>query len=85
MALLPDNERQELAAHFMRELSEVREPCALLKAQVRQFVNETDDWINANASSFNLSLSASIRSLLTASQKSRGFRTVARRRNETGA
>ena len=85
MALLPDNERQELAAQFMRELSEVREPCALLKAQVRQFVNETDDWQNTNASAFNLYLSASIRNLLTAAQKSRGFRAVAKRRYETGA
>ena len=85
MAVLSDADRQALANDIMRALSSQREPLALLKAQVRQFINETDDWINSNASAYNLALSLAIRTALTAAQKSRGFRLVAQRRYEVGA
>lgn len=85
MAVLSDTDRAEIAALIMRELSDAREPCAVLKAQIRAAVDACDNWQNDNAAAFNTALPVAFRNGATAAQKSRLFRLVARFRYEKGA
>lgn len=69
----------------MRELSQEREPCALLKAQVRAAVDATDDWQNDNAAAYVAAMPAAFRNNSTPALKSRLFRLVSQFRYEKGA
>jgi hypothetical protein len=85
MAVLSDADRQEIWAEFMREISAEREPISINKNDLRAFFNAADDWVNANAASFNAAIPQPARSGLTASQKARGLRFVVAKRFMTGA
>jgi hypothetical protein len=82
MAVLDETSRADLFARFMQTSSGDREGLPLTKAELRAAVNATDDWIDANAASYNNAIPAAARSALTAKQKARLLTAVANRRFE---
>lgn len=80
MAVLTNEDRQKLWADYMRYSSNIREEIGLTKAELREAVNATDDWINANQASFNNALPAAAKANLTQKQKVRLFLEVAQKR-----
>ncbi len=80
MATLTTQERAEVRAGFWEECSADRELCDLLKADGQAAVDAMDDWINANAVSFNSAIPQPARSTMTARQKVRLFRDIMRKR-----
>lgn len=80
MATLTSEQRQEVRAELSALLSHARQPFALTKAQFLAAIEATDDWIEANAASFNSALPAAARTGLTAAQKARLFYFVALKR-----
>jgi hypothetical protein len=85
MANLSDNARFAVWSEIMQELSDAREPVSIVKADLRAAVNAIDTWISDNAASLNSAIPQPARGALTAAQKSRIFRMVAKRRYEDGA
>lgn len=85
MAVLSDNARADIWADAMRQLSDAREPCAIIKTDLRAAVNAIDDWVVANATAFNNTLPTAAKNGLTASQKTRLFMLVVARRYLDGA
>lgn len=85
MAVLSDADRALLHQQVMSELSSQREGCLSVKVDVRATVNAMDDWVVANAATFNLAIPLPARTQLTASQKARLFSAVVLRRFVTGA
>lgn len=77
---LTTQQRTDLRADIGRFMSETRTPFNLTKAQVDAAIAATDDWIDANAASFNSALPTAARNNLTASQKAQLFHLVAMRR-----
>lgn len=60
-------ERQRCTAQLMRDNES---PIgAITKAELRAAIDATDDWIDANATSFNQALPENVRTQLTAVQK----------------
>ena len=84
MALLSDSERFALHARIMADLSREWSPVSLTKADLREALDATDEWIDQNAASFNTALPQPARSALTPKQKLTLFLFVARRRFEVG-
>lgn len=82
MAGLPDADRAQLWAAFMREASDNRELLALLKAELRAAFDAADAWADSNAASFNLALPQPARGALTAKQKAKLLMDVIARRWE---
>lgn len=82
MTVLPDNDRFNVWAEFMRGLSAEKEKLDIGKADLRAAVNAVDIWINDNAVSFNAALPAVAQSSLTTKQKVRLFVAVVKRRFE---
>lgn len=82
MAVLPDADRREVWARFMRELSARREPCSLTKVDLRAAVDAIDVWVDANAAAFNAAIPQPARSALTARQKAELLFYVVFRRYE---
>ena len=82
MPQLSANERREIWAQFMEELSSDREPIAVTKNDLRAAVDAIDFWVNSTASAFNQAIPQPARSMLTARQKARLFMAVVRRRFE---
>jgi hypothetical protein len=80
MALLSDQDRAELSAALIRELSELRETHTLTKADLRAAVNAADAWAEANAASYNTALPQPARNALTSGQKARILMFVIRQR-----
>jgi hypothetical protein len=80
MAVLSDGERAEGTAEFMRECSRELELIVVNKVQLRAVYNAIDDWIEANAASFNAALPQPYRSQATPKQKARMFMHVAARK-----
>jgi hypothetical protein len=85
MANLSDNARFAVWSEIMQEISDAREPVSIVKADLRAAVNAIDAWISDNAASLNSAIPQPARGALTAAQKSRIFRMVAKRRYEDGA
>lgn len=86
MAVLSDNDRAELWAEFMRELSRDRDSVgAITKADLRAAVNALDDYLHTNASAINTAIPQPARGVLTASQKARLLRAVITQRYVKGA
>ena len=77
MAVLSFTERARVFAQWMREN---RTPTAFSKTDLQGAVNATDDWIEANVSSFNQALPAGFRSSATIGQKYEIFAYVLMRR-----
>lgn len=80
MAVLTSQQRAELWAEIMRDLSKVTEPCGITKTDLRAAVDATDQWIEDNAAAFNSALPLAARNGLTAAQKKRLFLAVALKR-----
>ena len=72
--------RQALRAEYGSTLSERRDAFNLTKPQLDAAIAAIDDWIDANAASFNTALPLPARTALTAGQKAELFFIVTRRR-----
>jgi hypothetical protein len=80
MAVLSSAERAVIAAHVQRPQQAFGALGALTKAELRAAVDATDQWIDDNASSFNVALPQPARNVLTSQQKTLLFCLVALRR-----
>lgn len=81
MAILLDADRVQCWVDFMRDPANINAGASgLTKAQLRAAVDATDQWIDDNASSFNLALPAAVRSALTSKQKAVLYSIVSLRR-----
>jgi hypothetical protein len=69
MAVLSTNDRAAVYLELMNRMSGDREAQPLTKAQLLTAVGAADDWIDANASSYNTALPAAIRNALSPRQK----------------
>ena len=77
MAALDSNQRQRVLRLLGQRISSRREPFSLNRSDLTAAIVATDDWIEANAASFNAALPAAARTGLTASQKVELFSLVA--------
>jgi len=75
VAVLPDADRTRIWRGLMRIGERYADP--IDKAALRAAVDATDDWIDANAASFNAALPAAAQSGLTGAQKTLMFCGVA--------
>ncbi len=82
MAALNEGDRQALWKQFMADFSGRFEPVGLSKVEARAALDAADDWVDANAASFNSALPAAAQSGLNAAQKSRLLTFVVNRRWE---
>lgn len=80
MAILTDIQRIEIRNDIMVSLSQHRETILLNKLDLQGAVNAVDNWINANAGSFNAALPVPVQIALTAKQKLRLFLSVVQKR-----
>lgn len=69
MAVLTDDKRRAIYAKYMSDKSAVRELIPLKKSELKAAVDAVDNWIDANAGSFNSALPEPAKSALTAKQK----------------
>ena len=80
MAVLADGERLAVWARWMRENTD---PCGTMtKTELRAAVNAIDQWVDDNASAFNLAIPLPARTALSARQKAWLLFYVVRRRFE---
>ena len=78
MALLTETERQQVWRGLMRYWSTQLEPLSSIeKAELRQAVDDTDQWIEDNQTSYNNALTLAVRDNATAAQKTLLFCAVA--------
>jgi hypothetical protein len=82
MALLADPERLSVGKNFCEELSRNREAFAVSKPDFRAAVNAIDDWVDANAASFNAAIPQPARGAMTTKQKAALLLSIVRRRWE---
>lgn len=80
MAVLSAASRAGIWRKVQRYWSDQREACNFTKAQLSAAVDATDDWIEANQTSFNQALPAQFRNNATLQQKTILFLYVAARR-----
>jgi hypothetical protein len=86
MAALGSPDRIAVGAAFQADASIAREGFgAVLKSDLQAAVAAVDDWVVANAASFNTAIPLAARNALTAAQKARLLMYVVKRRYETGA
>lgn len=76
MAELSEQDRVDLHTHFQRVSSNLREPLGLDKDELREAVDSVVDGIPAIRASYNNSLPAKARNVLSAKQKARMFMDV---------
>lgn len=79
MAVLSAADRQVVKAQWMREPIGA---CAVSKADLQAAINAIDDWVDANAASFNVAIPQPARSALTIKQKAWLLTFVVRQRFE---
>lgn len=82
MAVLAEGARATLWADLMRRMSAIGEPVSITKAELRNVVNAADDWVNANAASYNAALPQPGRSALSVAAKRAILVFVINKRNE---
>ena len=82
MATLSESDRIAIWEKWMRRMSQNRQNIPLLKLEVRAAVDSIDDWVDANAASFNDALPAAAKANLTAAQKAELLSFVVLRRFE---
>jgi hypothetical protein len=86
MAVMNSADRTAVSALFQSDASLVRETLTgVLRSDIQAAVNAIDDWVVANAASFNSALPLAARSNLTAAQKARLLSYVVMRRYVVGA
>ena len=86
MAALVSSDRIAVGGQFQSDASQAREPFgAVVKADLQAAVAAADDWVVANAASFNAALPTAARTALSPAQKARLLLYVVKKRYETGA
>lgn len=80
MAALTTAQRRAVRAKWMSDISARREACPLTKPQLEAYFDAIDNWIEANAASFNAALPLPGRTAFTAAQKAEHFYLVALKR-----
>lgn len=80
MAVLTSAQRIAIRAIWGSTVSARREAFNLTKPELDAAINAIDDWIEANAASFNAALPLPARTSLTAAQKAELFYLVALKR-----
>lgn len=81
MAVLSEVDRAAVSLDYQRNYAP-GESVACTRPQIRAAIDAADDWLELNASSFNLALPLAARQNLTARQKARLLVWVIRRRFE---
>jgi len=81
-AVLPDADRKNVWAEYMRLTSNRRDPMPLSKTDLRAAVNAVDQWVNDNAGSYNSAIPLPARTSLTTKQKVELLLFIAKRRWE---
>lgn len=81
MAVLPNPDRAEVWADYIRQTTGL----AVTKADLRAAVDAVDSWLNTNAASYNTAIPQPARSTLSASQKAKLLMHVVNKRFERGA
>ena len=84
MANLTDQDRAEVAAEGMRD-RRLGTLSGMTKADWRAAVNAADDWLNLNASAFNLALPVLARGNMSSGQKALLLMWVISKRYLSGA
>ena len=85
MAVLPDADRFEIWAQFMRDLSAAGSVLSgITKTDLRAAVNAADDWVSTNAAAYNAALPAAFRTNASAAQKAQLLMFVISRRFLSG-
>lgn len=84
MATMTTTDRAAVHADFMRDLSRILEPCAVLKADGRAAVDALDQFLSDNATVINSAIPQPARGALTQAQKARLLMLVIQRRYLTG-
>ena len=69
MALLNDADRQICYGLTIEEIMRLRQDVDITTAELRAAVNDADQWVDDNASSFNAALPLPARTSLTQQQK----------------
>ena len=82
MAILSDEERAEVRHKYSLEFSQRREGLALTKAEIREAVNATDQWVEDNKASFNSALPEPFKTTATSKQKSELLTYIVKKRWE---
>jgi hypothetical protein len=85
MAELSTEQRKELWAELMRELSRDGETVSITKGDLLAAVNAIDAWMNTNAAAINTALPQPARGALSTPQKARLLMMVVRARYTGGA
>lgn len=86
MAAMSTMDRTSVGAAFQSDASRSLEGVAgVTKSDVQAAVAAADDWVVANASSFNSALPVAARTGLTTAQKARLLLYVIKKRYEVGA
>jgi hypothetical protein len=80
MAALPDADRIEITAKLQRLAQWLAISCGITKADLKAAVDATDDWIEANQTSFNNALPTAAKNNLSLTQKTLIFSYVALKR-----
>lgn len=83
MAVLTAQQRIDCAADWQRNFAP-GETIAVTKADLKAALDAIDNWVDANAASFNTSIPQPARANLTAAQKARLLLYVVRKRFEGG-
>ncbi len=82
MAALIDAERIVVLKRLMARLSITRTPISISKTELKAAVDAVDNWIEANAASYNSAIPQPARSNLTVAQKAELLSAVALRKFE---
>ena len=82
MAVLSEQDLENIHQKYMQTSSSDRESLPLTKAELREAVDATDTWIDANSADYNNALPVAAKAALTSKQKTRLLTAVAFRRFE---
>lgn len=80
MAILSDNNRIDIWAEVMREMSSNNDTISFTKQEFRAAINAIDQWVDDNAASFNAAIPQPVRGALTAKQKAGLLNSVIQKR-----
>jgi hypothetical protein len=80
MAVLTSTDRERVRNFVMRLARAVVGSWGVTKTELRELIDDTDDWIDSNASAYNTAIRVGIRNKFTTPQKTLVFCYVAMRR-----
>lgn len=86
MAALSTQDRVDIWSQFMKDCSgDLTQLPGVTKADLQAMFNAIDDWVVANATSFNNTLPTAAKNNLSASVKARALAAVVLKRYQKGA